>query len=669
MYTIDIDVGGTQTDGVFTDGREITEVKVDTTPHDLTVCFIECLSQGAKQLGFETIDRLMKETKILRWSSTITTNVLAERRGPKLGLMVTKGNKINLYHPDVSPALGLIIDEDNIIEIEEDPTEDEVLLSLKKLLEKGVRRIVISLKGGKKERDVRQWIEEQYPDHYLGAVPVVVGSEICKHPDDATRTHYAMVNSYTHGPLAASLFKAEDQIKYDYGFKGNLLVGLNRGGTCQIAKAKAIDTVESGPVLGIFGSARLSKYYDLTKVCSFDMGGTTAKFGIIHNFEPVYSPKTEFFGIPLDIPSVLLRSVSVGGGTIVKGNAKTGDLVIGPESKGAYPGPACYDLGGTEATITDAMLILGFINPDNFLSGKRRLRRENAEEAIDENVAKPLGISTATKAAKLILERVLDSLAMAFENTFKEINENSLSDYTMFAFGGNGGLFAALLAERLGISQVKVFRFGSVFSALASSMTDVVHVYEEFLEKKVSEIDRPEALRIIDFMMREARQDLQGEGFDPNKANYSLEIDIIEDANSIKVVSFDKIEMPFDLGKLLEEVTAKHGDVWVKTLRVRSRYEIAKYEPVKFPYSGEAMPKEAVSGKRTVLFTECPVFKYDMLKHGNVINGPAIVEGGNTTYYVPEGWVWRTDEYHNATLKLQKQLEGKDGENKVYGVS
>ena len=264
---------------------------------------------------------------------------------------------------------------------------------------------------------MKEWIEDQYPDHYLGAVPVVVGSEICKHPDDDTRTHYALVNSYTHGPLAASLFKAEDQIKYEYGFKGNLLVGLNRGGTCQISKAKAIDTVESGPVLGIFGSARLSRYYGLTKVCSLDIGGTTTKFGIIHNFDPVYSPKTEFFDIPFDIPSVLLRSVSVGGGTIVKGNPKMGGLIIGPESAGGYPGPACYDFGGMEATITDALLILGFINPDNFLSGKRRLKRENAEKAIEENVAKPLGITNVTKAAKLILESALDSLAISVSYT------------------------------------------------------------------------------------------------------------------------------------------------------------------------------------------------------------------------------------------------------------
>ncbi len=652
MYTIDIDVGGTLTDGIFSDGIEITEVKVDTTPHDLTVCLVECLSEGAQRLGFQGITELMKRTKVLRWSSTVTTNVLAERKGPKLGLMVTEGNKLNLYRTEVSPAIGSIIDDTNIIELKEEPTEDEVLLSLKQLLEKGVRRVVLSLRGGKNEQAIKQWIEDQYPDHYLGAVPVVAGGEICNHPDDATRTHYALVNSYTHGPLAVSLFKAEDQIKYEYGFKGNLLVGLNRGGTCQISKAKAIDTVESGPVLGIFGSARYSRNYGFKKVCSLDIGGTTTKFGIIHSFEPVYSPKTEFFEIPFDIPSVLLRSVSIGGGTIIRGNPETGSLDIGPESAGGYPGPACYDLGGSEATITDALLILGFINPDNFLSGKRQLRIENAEKAVKDNVSAVLGIKTLTETAKLILEKSLDFLAMGFRDAFKEIGESSLNDYTLFAFGGNGGLFGALLAERLGVNHVKVFRFGSVFSALASSMTDVGHVYEKFIEAEVSSIDPDKEFRSVEMMMAEANQDLKGEGFEPTHAIYTIEMDIIVGGDSLKTVSSAKTDSEA-LEKLLHEIQTEYGDVWVKTLRLRSTYEITKYEPAQFPRSSEAPLKEAISGKRSIFSTECGVFTYDLLKHGNTIDGPALVEGGNTTYYVPEGWVWETDKYHNASIRKQ----------------
>jgi len=655
VYTIDIDIGGTLTDGVFSDGADITEVKVDTTPHDITVCLFECLNQGALKLGFDSLKELMKETSVIRWSSTVTTNVLAERTGPKMGLIVTKGHGKNLYGFNGSPVIDTIIDADSILEIGEEFTEEEALLLLKALLEKGVRRVVISLKGAYndrlKEEAIKQWVEDQYPDHYLGAVPVIVGGDICRHPKDETRTNYALINAYTHGPLAVSLFKAEDQLIYDNEFRGNLLVGLNREGSCRIAKAKAMDTVESGPVIGIFGSARFAKEYMLEKVCTLDIGGTTTKFGIIHDSKPVNLERTEFFGIPLDIPSVLLRSVSIGGGTVVKADKKLNGLKIGPESTGGYPGPACYDLGGKEATITDSLLILGIINPDNFLGGERMLNLTKAVEAIEANVSKPLNLGSAKEAAKLIFDKSLDQLTQGFVHTFQEINNEPDTDYVLFAFGGNGALFACLLAERLGINTVKVFRFGSVFSALGSSMSDVTHVYEEFLEKKLTDI-KPEELRnTLMLMIRSAEMDLKGERFDPSKASYTLEVDVLEGGNTFKTFSLPTGPGSPEIEKAWEKILQEYGDVRAKALRLKSIFSISKYQPISFPQDGEIIANNAKKGERTVFSTGVPVLEYKILKNGNIINGPAVVEGDNTTYYIPEGWLWETDEYLNATIK------------------
>lgn len=655
MYTIDIDSGGTLTDGVFSDGVDITEIKVDTTAHDITVCLFDCLNQGASKLGFDSLQELMKETSVIRWSSTVTTNVLAERTGPKMGLIVTEGYGTNLYGSNGSPVIDTIIDADNILELKEKFTEEEALLLLKELLEKGVRRIVISLKGAyqdrSKEENIRQWIEDQYPDHYLGAVPIVVGGDICRHPKDETRTNYALINAYTHGPLAVSLFKAEDQLIYDNDFRGNLLIGLNREGSCRIAKAKAMDTVESGPVIGIFGSARFAEKYMIERVCTLDIGGTTTKFGIIHDHKPVNLDRTEFFGIPLDIPSVLLRSVSVGGGTVVKADKKLGGLKIGPESAGGYPGPSCYDLGGKEATITDALLLLGLINPDNFLGGERILSPERATEAIETNVSKPLNLGNAREAAKLIVDKSLDLLTQGYLHTFREINEEPGPDYVLFAFGGNGALFSCLLAERLGINTVKVFRFGSVFSALGSSMSDVTHVYEEFVEKRLTDIGPEELRNTLMAMINNAEMDLKGERFDPKNAIYALEVDVLEGDNNFKTLSLPAGPGSLDLEKAWEKILQEYGGVRAKALRLKSIFEISKYQPISFPHDTDLISSEAKKGDRVVFSVEVPVFAYNSLKNGNTINGPALVEGDNTTYYIPQGWLWETDGYLNATIK------------------
>ena len=259
---------------------------------------------------------------MLRWSSTITTNVLAEKKGPKLGLLVDKGQEANLYGQERSVTLGEIIDLENVIGLENEFTDEELLSVVKKLLENGVRRICISLSGAlfddAKEKRIKKIIQEQYLDHYVGAVPVLSGSEIIKHPDDQTRTHMALINAYIHGPLAVTLFKAEDEVKDQHGYEHPILIGNVAGGVARISKTRAVDTLESGPIFGIYGSAYYARQYGLENVVSLDVGGTTSKVGIIRNGRPVLSENTDIFGIPVKTPAILLRSNSIGGGSIAR---------------------------------------------------------------------------------------------------------------------------------------------------------------------------------------------------------------------------------------------------------------------------------------------------------------------------------------------------------------
>jgi acetophenone carboxylase len=210
VYSADIDVGGTLTDGIFSDGQRIICAKVDTTAHDLTVCLFDCLQQGATQLGFEDLSTFLGHVELLRWSTTITSNVLAERRGPKIGLIVSKGHQHDLYGaPAESPALNRVIDVQNIVGIGHS-NGPEILSAVRSLLESGVRRICISLQGALQnpgeELEIKKTIQEQYPDHFLGSVPALTGSEICQNADDMTRTHCALINAYTHTALYAWIF-------------------------------------------------------------------------------------------------------------------------------------------------------------------------------------------------------------------------------------------------------------------------------------------------------------------------------------------------------------------------------------------------------------------------------------------------------------------------------
>src|SRR5215510_2336892 len=172
MWTVDIDVGGTLTDGIFTGGETIICVKVDSTPHDLTVCLFDCLAEGAAKLGFGDAAELLEQVELIRWSTTITSNVLAELRGPRIGLLVSKGHEHDLYgERGDSPILGKVIADSNIIGVA-NSSGAEILAAVRSLLEGGVRRICISLKGAlqnpESERHIKHVLEEQYPDHFLG---------------------------------------------------------------------------------------------------------------------------------------------------------------------------------------------------------------------------------------------------------------------------------------------------------------------------------------------------------------------------------------------------------------------------------------------------------------------------------------------------------------------
>jgi acetophenone carboxylase len=657
VYSVDIDVGGTLTDGIFSNGNKIVCAKVDSTPHDLTVCLFDCLTQGGAQLGFSDLSTFLEQVELLRWSTTITSNVLAELRGPKIGLIVSQGHERDLYGKEAtSPILNKVVQEGNVIGVDGSHGSGPGILGVvRSLLENGVRRICISLQGAlqnpEHEQQIKRLIDDQYPDHFLGSVPVLTGSDICQNTDDMTRTYYAVINAYTHSALAATLFKAEDELRYTQGYSRAFLISHINGGVAGVSKTRAIDTMESGPILGVYGASYLAKTYGMKNVIALDVGGTTAKVGIIQNGEPVYSQVSDLFGIPVQVSLPYLRSIALGGGSVV--TATTDGVRLGPESMGSFPGPVCYALGGDRPTLTDAFVTSGLIDPEYFLAGTRHLDAEQARKSLEENVARPLGLSVE-QASCAVIDRACDMVAGMITFAGRELHQD-LEDYALFAYGGNGGLFACGVAERAGLGNVYLFDLGPVFSAFGSSVSDISHVYERSFHLMLRNgVDLEPLNRLVEELRATGLRDLLGEGIKPENAQCALELEFSQTGRPNAQVKSS--EMRF---RSLDELCAKlgsalpKGDTSLELVRMRVSKPISKPAMIKKDVSGTDS-RAAHIGKRKVAYGsasgEADLYRWELLAPGNRVEGCSILESKSSTYFVPHGWTLEVDQFGNAQL-------------------
>ena len=655
MFTVDIDTGGTMTDALVSNGAERHAFKVDTTPHDYTVSFRSCLQEAARQLEFASVEDFLARVDLIRWSSTITTNVLGERRGSKVGLLVSKGQEQALYGRGRSPVVGELVAEGAIIGLPANPTPADVLGGVKQLLEAGVRRICVcladSFPDNSAERAIKAVIEDQYPDHIIGAVPVLLGSEMAPLRHDQTRVHYSLMNAYTHSQLATSLFKAEDLLRDEHNWNGALLIGNTSGGVARIGKTKAVDTIESGPVFGTFGGAYMAGLYGLKHVLCFDVGGTTTKSSIIRDGAPVYQRGGELMEVPVQSSFAMLRSAVVGGGSVARAKGKS--VSLGPQSMGAAPGPACYGLGGDQATLSDALLVLGYLDPDNFLGGRRKLDATLARSAIEANVAKPLGISIDL-AALAIRDEAVAMMAELLGNTLAEAKLEA-NDTALFSFGGNGPMFAALVAARLGMPVAYAFDLGPVFSAFGSSISDVVHSYERGLAMHW-DADATAVLQpIVAELKTQAERDLQGGGFDPARAQFRWELDLGRTEGEVSTVSVQIPASPVGvvLSALDRAVTAaKQQGQAVLALRLASRFVVGSHGMAKRSTKAAAeAPLQRPMRFNGGAVSTSPVYRWEALNVGDTVPGPAVINGATLTCPVPPGWALRVDDYGNAELR------------------
>lgn len=621
--TVNIDTGGTFTDGYFTRGDVAERVKVDTTPHDLTECLARCVAEGASRLGYPSVQALLLDTDVFRFSSTIGTNSIIQRTGPRIGLLVSAGAASTLYGPGESPLYEFFLRKDLVAEVRDPFDEEEVRGHVRDLLVGGTRILVASFDGSAEdpggEEAVKKVVQRNYPRHYLGAVPCLIAAEVTPRPGAEQRTATAVINAYLHPDMVRTLYKADEDLR-SQGYPNPLLIVHASGGVARVAKTRAIETYNSGPSGGVYATARMAAEAGIDRAVALDVGGTSTDVSVVLDAVVPFDPQPQVAGSNVHTPTVRVDAIGGGGGSIAR--FQQGKYTVGPDSAGASPGPAAYGLGGTNATATDAELVLGHIDPDFFLGGKRRLDPARARTAIerieadDEVEAKAWGV-----------HRALVRVAAAKVAEMVAASDSPPSEFTLFAFGGGGGLYGAEIAEECGIPRVFSFRESSVFSAFGISGMNVSHVYE--LRPGVGVEERIEALQ------NRAVLDAIGEHLDPASLSFHLEA---EHEGSIDIV---------DVGDWTSNRPAD-------AVRLRATASIAR-APIVARDLGSEDASGARKGERQVHRPEgaasATVYDRAGLQPGNALVGPALVEAVDTTIVVPAGWRLRIDRFGIAVIE------------------
>jgi N-methylhydantoinase A/acetophenone carboxylase len=662
-FSIGIDTGGTFTDAFIADDASgHWTAKVPTTPHDLTVCFSDAIEASAQAVGLARFD-LLRRTAVIRFSSTIATNTALTLSGPKLGLLVTAADRQSLYGLAGTPdeaRIAQFIEPDMIAGIAEQvspagevllsPSADEVIVAVRDLLERGARLLVVCLRGSAvnpvNEAAVGQIINASYPRHYLGAVPTLLSTDVSVIAGDADRMAAAVVNGYLHRRLATSLYKAEDDLRAS-GLARPLLIVTADGSVARVAKTRALDTYQSGPAAGVHGAALLAQTYGLGAALTADVGGTSTDFGLVLAGRPVRRQRIDVAGLEIAQPSVELHSIALGGGSVAA--VAEGAVTVGPDSAGAAPGPACFGLGGTDPTPTDAWLVLGYLDPANYLGGRRRLFPDLAAEALVRVVGAPLGLS-AEEAALAITEAAVQAAASGVDDMLARpaaraaLGSLSAADLALISYGGGGGCLLPAVAARAGLGAVYLPLLSPVFSAFGVSTFDVEHSYEARMTAGQLAMGQPPDGGLA-ALVAAARRDARGEGFDPGDAR--MAVSLLRDDGTALAEGLEPGQAAAAAQRL--------GLAAAGTTLARLRATCAVHKPGFPGQDGEGAPLAgAQTSQRAVLLPggrrEVPVYARDRLRAGHAMDGPCLIESGGSTYLIPAGMNCRIDHFGTAVL-------------------
>lgn len=690
---VSVDVGGTFTDIVVeAAGRRITgKVLTDVAAPEQGV--LRGIEQTMSKAGVTPGD-----LKLFLHGTTLATNALIERKGAKTALLTTEGfrdsieigyeNRFSQYDLFIEKAAPLVprplrftvaerVLAGGVVDTPLD--EDGVLRLADKLIERGVESLAIgfmhSYANPDHERRARDLLLSRCP-----TLAVTISSEVCPEIREYERFTTATANAYVQPLMRNYLTELQAQLAVR-GFTCPLLIMTSGGGLTTIAAACAypIRLVESGPAGGAILAAGIASDMGLDKILSFDMGGTTAKICLIDDFTPQSSRSFEVdrryhymkgSGLPLRIPVIDVIEIGAGGGSL----ADVDDLrrlTVGPESAGAAPGPVCYGLGGTAATVTDANLILGKIDSDKFAAGAIKLDKEAARRAVADTIAAMLGVD-ASEACHGIAEIVEENMANAARRHAVESGKN-LEGRSLVAFGGSAPLHAARLAEKLGISDVVIPANAGVGSAVGFLRAPISFEVVRSHVARMSTCNPSTLGALLDNMATTARAVVELGAPDAailetcfanmRYAGQGHEIDVALPDRAITSATFDLLRERFEqrYGALFGHLIPGQDIEFVDfTLRAVAQRDVApagsEAMQTMVPFAAARSSTRRIYDAATKTEVEIAVYDRQFLAPGATLAGPAVIAEAETTTVVTSSFNAMIDVTGAIRLTAKKSV-------------
>ncbi len=674
------DIGGTFTDIAAFDEKTgvLTFGKALSTPAHL----VEGISAGVAKAGSD-----YRSAALFLHGSTIAINTMLERTGAKAALLITEGfrdiyeigriNRPDAYNlffqkhvPLIERALRFEVKERMLADGEIDtPLDDAEIAALGKELERlGVEAIAVLFlncyANADHERRAKAILEKNHPTMFVSA-----SHELSQEYREFERCATVAANAYI-GPKVRRYIGEIDAHMRAAGFAGSFLVVQSTGGLYDAGQAQGqcVRMLESGPAAGVIGTQALCRALKIGNAIAFDMGGTTAKAGVIHRGEALTTGAALIGGyeraLPVQIAMMDIFEVSAGGGSIAR--VDEGALRLGPQSAGASPGPACYGLGGVEPTVTDANLMLGRLGADRFLGGEMKLDIAAAERALKAKVGDPLGMN-AVEAADGILRIAATAMSYAVKGVTTERGFDA-GDFVLFAYGGAGPLHAVEVAREIGMRKVIVPPAPGVFSAFGMLFSDLRYDFVRTWFTALDDAPFDDMEKVYRALESQGRDAIAGTSVKPQRVAVKRAADMRYVGQEHAVT----VDLPMAVfGRKDRKAIKRHFDAMhaqrygtsapeeraeIVSLRSTVTGLMRKPPQTKIARGQSTPPQAAFGGKRPVYyagrFHTTPTYRRAALLAGNRVKGPALIEEYASTTVLMPGDALEVDQLGNLVIAV-----------------
>ncbi len=679
-YMIGVDVGGTFTDLSLSNNKtgELAHYKHPSTPEDPSIAIVSGVEIIMKNYGIKP-----EEIVYLAHGTTVATNALIERKGSRIGLITTQGfkdlmeigwQKRPALYDLLKPKPQSLMPEGLICEVKErilydgsvrvPLNEEDVRVAAKYLKTKKVDAIAVctifSFINPAHEIRIEEIIKEIYPEVYVS-----ISSKLVPEFREYSRMSTTVLNAYLGPVMKKYVHNFERSVK-NTGITVNPYVTQSNGSIISISETVdfPIKTAVSGPSAGVISATYIGQQCQSDKIITFDMGGTSADISLVEDGKPQLSSERLVEGYPARIPMIDIITIGAGGGSIAYID-DGGALKVGPKSAGARPGPACYGVGGSRPTVTDANIILGKLNQEKILGGRFAVYPDLAKEAIQKNICNKTDLDMVEAANGII--SVINSSMMRAVRLVSVERGHDIREFTLMAFGGAGPLHACEIAKELGIRRVIIPSSPGTLCSLGLLMADVKFDLSRsnIMIAKSQNIDMIN--EIFDSIKNEGKEALDKEGVAENRRNYQRFIDARYEFQNYEI-SIELPDCPMTEEVLLKAVKDFHKEheknygyyndknrVQIVNYRISAIGDIDKpclTELPLDPFAKLPLPIES----RKVLFQGEPdfiktnVYQREELAPGCTFAGPAILEQMDSTIVIPPNWTAETDGFSNLVL-------------------